>query len=230
MYLYALLAVVIARVVVDVSGMQWAALLRFGPLDWLASLGEGGLVTAQALAMLAVYCVACVAIGLLLSIVAAFCDNPDLVERAARQPASWASRGRDDLIWAGTRPYAWAALVLPTSALILVHYRITRAYNLPDPHFGELIALSILAGVSAAQTLHPFDWGATFAPAISRMPQRIGRASIGGVVGAMDQRAVPSTFTAGPIEQGQLPDNVGAADPGAEPIAQRPGHKEGAAC
>jgi hypothetical protein len=191
MYLYALLAVLAARIVVHASGMHWSALLQLGPLNWMASLGDGGLICAQALAMVSVYCVAFVGVGLLLSIVATLRNDPDLAERVARRPAWWADVTRHEQVWGGTRPYAWAALILPPSLLMLVHYRITSTYGLADPYYGELIGLVMLTAIAAGQALLPFDWAMKLMPAISRMPQRIGASSIRWVVGAVQQERDP---------------------------------------
>ncbi len=178
MYLHALFVLVAARVVVQALGMHWSALIDVEPFRELASLGEGGLVLAQFLAMVAVYCAAFVGIALIVSLIGTLRDDPDLLERVARWPAWWATTARRDLIWGGTRPYAWAALILPTPILMVVHYRITRTYNTHDSYFGELIALIVLTGATAAQTLQPFDWSMKVIAALSRMPQRVGLSSI----------------------------------------------------
>lgn len=178
MYLYAFAIFVLGRVVVQTLGLDpWAALLRLEPLQQLAAQGDAGRAATQFMVTCAVYCCAFVLLSLAISVVGTLRDDPALLERVSREPAWWANVARRDLIWCGTRPYAWAALGLPTVVLIAVSYRIAHDQQLPNNSFGDMLALVLLAGIGAAQVLMPFRWGRKLLPALPRLAQRIGSAS-----------------------------------------------------
>ncbi|MHB8618879.1 MAG: hypothetical protein ACYDAG_04780 [Chloroflexota bacterium] len=170
MYLYALFITAASMVLSEGLGIGWQRLLTVPPLHLLLLIGSAGEVLARACAVLAVYGLAFTGLSLILTLVGAMEGRNDMLRHAAEHPSWWAHRDRPELVWQGLRPYCWLALTLPIVLLQVVTY----LHNGRVEWLGELLALELLAFVTAAQTLHPFRWRLGFFPALPGLVSRIG--------------------------------------------------------
>ena len=189
MYLYALFITTAAMVSSEGLEISWQRLLTTPPLGALLLLGPAGEALARACAVLTIYALAYAGLSLALTLIGIMEGRSDLLRHAAEHPSWWARRDRPELVWQGLRPYCWLALSLPIVLLQVVTY----LHHGQIDRLGEVLALEILAFITAAQTLHPFRWRLAVIPALPGLVSRIGLLT--------DQRA-PALLQA-PLERQQ---------------------------
>jgi hypothetical protein len=186
-YLYALLATLVAVIGSDILGVSWARLVTTPPLRQIAEIGPDAALVMRMLVVSLLYSLAFGGIGLALSIIGTLSGDPGLARRIASWPARWADPRRPELVWQGSRPYAWLALALPFPLLVIVGYAAARQGVGRVEQLGEICAFILLAGIAAGQTLHPFRWRVSFFPSLPALGDRVGAAT---TIRAHDRPAV----------------------------------------